>query len=331
METKSIVGGLVIIVLVLVGAFVFVINPMLQANSGTMVGGAMMTADKNIVENAKNADNVTTVVAAVQAAGLADTLMGTGPFTVFAPNNAAFNKLPAGTVDNLLKPENKMTLANILTYHVVSGRYKVSDLSDGQKLTTVNGQQLTISKRDNKIMVNGTSIETPDVVSSNGITHVVNDVLLPAEGVMVGGALMVPNKDIVDNAVNAKNVSTLVAAVQAAGLVETLKGEGPFTVFAPNNAAFDKLPAGTVDTLLKPENKSTLTGILTYHVVPGKYKISDLNDGQKLKTVNGKELTVKRESEKVWINGASMVDTKERDVISTNGVTHVIDTVLMPE
>ncbi len=149
-------------------------------------------------------------------------------------------------------------------------------------------------------------------------------------GVMVGGALMVASKDIVDNAVLASNVTTVVAAVKAAGLVETLKGAGPFTVFAPTNAAFDKLPAGTVAILLKPENKAQLIDILTYHVVAGRYKAADLTDGLMLKTVEGKSLTFTRDaSGKLWINGSAMVETP--DVISRNGVTHVIDTVLMPK
>jgi uncharacterized surface protein with fasciclin (FAS1) repeats len=112
--------------------------------------------------------------------------------------------------------------------------------------------------------------------------------------VMVGGAAMFPSKNIVQNAVNSKDHTTLVAAVKAAGLVDTLESKGPFTVFAPTNAAFGKLPAGTVDTLVKPENKATLTKILTYHVVPGKLDASSLTDGKKLKTVEGEELTVKR-------------------------------------
>src|SRR5207249_11560272 len=119
--------------------------------------------------------------------------------------------------------------------------------------------------------------------------------------VMVGGAAMFPSKNIVQNAVNSKDHTTLVAAVTAAGLVETLEGRGPFTVFAPTNAAFGKLPAGTVDTLVMPENKATLTKILTYHVVPGRLEASSLTDGKKLKTVEGEELTVKLADGKVWI------------------------------
>jgi transforming growth factor-beta-induced protein len=296
---------------------------------GVMVGGQMMLPSLDIVDNAAKASNVTTLVAAVQAGGLVNTLKGEGPFTVFGPTNAAFNKLPSGTVESLLKPENKDQLVSILTYHVVPGKYKISDLTDGQMLTTVNGQKLSITKSNGKVMVNGsTMIETQDVISKNGVTHVIDSVLMPKEGVMVGGELMVPTQDIVENAVRAANVTTVVAAVQAAGLVDTLKSAGPFTVFAPTNDAFKKLPAGTVDNLLKPENKETLKGILTYHVVAGRYKISDLKDGQVLKTVNGKELKISKKDGKVMINGTSTIETK--DVISKNGVTHVIDTVLMP-
>lgn len=148
-------------------------------------------------------------------------------------------------------------------------------------------------------------------------------------GIMVGGALMVPSKDIVDNAMNSKDHTTVVAAVKAAGLVETLKGNGPFTVFAPTNAAFDKLPAGTVDTLMKPENKSKLTGVLTYHVVPGAYKSSDIKEGMTLRTVNGQSLKFSMKDGKWWINNSAMIEIS--DVVSSNGVTHVIDTVLMPQ
>ncbi|MGO8908028.1 MAG: fasciclin domain-containing protein [Bradyrhizobium sp.] len=150
--------------------------------------------------------------------------------------------------------------------------------------------------------------------------------------VMVGGAAMFPSKNIIQNAVNSKDHTTLVAAVKAAGLVDTLEGKGPFTVFAPTNAAFGKLPAGTVDTLVKPENKSTLTKILTYHVVPGKLEASDLTDGKKLKTVEGEELTVKKADGHVMIvdakGGTSTVTIS--NVNQSNGVIHVIDTVLMP-
>ena len=150
--------------------------------------------------------------------------------------------------------------------------------------------------------------------------------------VMVGGAAMYPTKNIVENAVNSADHTTLVAAVKAAGLVDTLEGKGPFTVFAPTNAAFGKLPAGTVDTLVKPENKATLTKILTYHVVAGKLEASDLTDGKMLKTVEGEQLTVKKSDGKTWImdakGGTAAVTIS--NVNQSNGVIHVIDTVLMP-
>lgn len=151
--------------------------------------------------------------------------------------------------------------------------------------------------------------------------------------VMVGGAAMYPSKNIVENAVNSKDHTTLVAAVKAAGLVETLSGAGPFTVFAPTNEAFEKLPAGTVDTLVKPENKAALTKILTYHVVAGKLSAADLTDGKKLKTVQGEELTVKNAGGKVTLTDAKggSANVTIADVIQSNGVIHVIDTVVMPK
>jgi uncharacterized surface protein with fasciclin (FAS1) repeats len=150
--------------------------------------------------------------------------------------------------------------------------------------------------------------------------------------VMVGGAAMFPSRNIIQNAVNSKDHTTLVAAVKAAGLVSTLEGKGPFTVFAPTNSAFGKLPAGTVDNLVKPENKPALTRILTYHVVPGRLEASSLSDGKKLKTVEGEDLTVKRSGDKVMIidaKGDSAAITIP-NVNQSNGVIHVVDTVLMP-
>jgi uncharacterized surface protein with fasciclin (FAS1) repeats len=157
---------------------------------------------------------------------------------------------------------------------------------------------------------------------------------------MVGGAAMYPNKNIIQNAVNSADHTTLVAAVKAAGLVETLSGPGPFTVFAPTNEAFDKLPAGTVDTLVKPENKATLTAILTYHVVAGKYSAHDIkkliqagNGTATLTTVQGGLLTFTMASD----GGILVTDVKGdvahitiADVFQSNGVIHVIDTVLLP-
>ena len=150
--------------------------------------------------------------------------------------------------------------------------------------------------------------------------------------VMVGGAAMYPSKTIVENAVNSKDHTTLVAAVKAAGLVDTLSGPGPFTVFAPTNAAFAKLPAGTVDTLLKPENKDKLTAVLTYHVVSGRLSAADLTDGQTLTTVQGGTLTVHKKGKSVTIVDAKGDTAKVTipNVYQSNGVIHVVDTVLLP-
>ncbi|SHL47779.1 fasciclin domain-containing protein [Flavobacterium chilense] len=158
--------------------------------------------------------------------------------------------------------------------------------------------------------------------------------------VMVGGAAMYPNKNIIENAVNSKDHTTLVAAVKAAGLVETLEGKGPFTVFAPTNAAFDKLPKGTVETLLKPENKKMLQTILTYHVVAGKMNASDIAKAIKagkgkatLKTVSGGTLTAWMKGKDLYISDESGNNAKVTiaDVNQSNGVIHVVDTVLLPK
>lgn len=174
-----------------------------------------------------------------------------------------------------------------------------------------------------------------------GLSVALSTAAVPAFAqVMVGGASMLPSKDIIDNAVNSKDHTTLVAAVKAAGLVDTLKGAGPFTVFAPTNMAFEALPAGTVDTLLKPENKPTLTKVLTYHVVAGKYDaaaiakmIADGKGMAQLKTVEGGTLTAKAKGKDVVVmdekGGTAHVTIA--DVYQSNGVIHVVDKVLMPK
>ncbi len=152
---------------------------MANEEPGVMVGGSKMVASKNIVENAAGSADHTTLVAAVKAANLAETLSGAGPFTVFAPTNEAFNALPAGAVDNLLKPEMKKDLSGVLTYHVVPGKLMAADLKDGQKLKTVQGKDLTVTVKDGKVMINGAAVTIADVVSSNGVTHVIDGVLMP--------------------------------------------------------------------------------------------------------------------------------------------------------
>jgi len=146
---------------------------------GVKVGGAMMLPSKNIVENAAASADHTTLVAAVKQAELVETLSGTGPFTVFAPTNEAFAKIPKATLDNLMKPEMKADLTKILTYHVVPGAVKAADLVDGQELTTVQGQKLKVSVKDGVVMIGGATVTIADAISSNGVTHVINSVLMP--------------------------------------------------------------------------------------------------------------------------------------------------------
>lgn len=150
-----------------------------MTEAGVEVGGAMMVPSKNIVENAIGSNDHTTLVAAVKQAGLVETLSGTGPFTVFAPTNAAFDAIPKATLDGLMKPEMKADLTKILTYHVVAGAVKAADLKDGQELTTVQGGKLKVSIKDGVVMINNAKVTIADVVSSNGVTHVVDAVLMP--------------------------------------------------------------------------------------------------------------------------------------------------------
>ena len=202
--------------------------------------------------------------------------------------------------------------------------------TDEKTKTTADGMTTkTKMADDGKMKVKGKS-EAGDKMKAK--TKPMPGDMAMGKGVLVGGTMMTPDKDIVDNAVGSADHTTLVAAVKAAGLVETLKSAGPFTVFAPTNAAFDKLPAGTVGTLVKPENKATLTKILTYHVVPGRLTAAELTNGQVLTTVEGETLTVMKNASGVMLKDAKggMAKVTIANVISSNGVTHVIDTVLMP-
>ena len=186
-----------------------------------------------------------------------------------------------------------------------------------------------------------TSIQTSRKLASFSLAVVMSAVSVASMAqVMVGGAPMLASKDIIDNAVNSKDHTTLVAAVKAAGLVDTLKGPGPFTVFAPTNAAFAALPAGTVDTLLKPENKPMLTNILTYHVVAGKWDAAAISkmiaDGKgmaTIKTVSGGTLTAKASGMGVTVTDekGGVANVTIADVYQSNGVIHVVDKVLLPQ
>ena len=290
-------------------------------------------AAKDIVDTAVGAGSFTTLAAALNAAGLVDTLKGAGPFTVFAPTDDAFKKVPAATLAALLLPENKTALQSVLTYHVVAGKVLAKDVVklNGQSVKTVNGQSVKIMVSGGKVMVNDANVVTTDIIAKNGVIHVLDSVLIPADLKLAPTAPTTTKapalKDIVDTAVAAGSFKTLAAGLTAAGLIDTLKGPGPFTVFAPTDAAFAKLPAGTLDTLLKPENKATLTGILTYHVVAGKVAAADVVKLTSAKTVNGADVKIRVDGGKVFINDSQVVTT---DIAASNGIIHVIDTVLLP-
>ncbi|PKO15979.1 MAG: adhesion lipoprotein [Chloroflexi bacterium HGW-Chloroflexi-10] len=282
------------------------------ANGVIHVIDTVILPPADIVDTAIADGRFTTLVAAVQAAGLADALKGEGPLTVFAPTDEAFAKLPAGTVDALLAdPE---ALANILLYHVADGRLMAADVVASEKIETLQGKSASVTVDMGKAMLDNAEIVITDILTSNGVIHVIDSVILP-------------QNDIVETAVADGRFTTLVAALQAADLVETLQGEGPFTVFAPTDDAFKKLPAGTVETLLQPENLEQLTNILLYHVVSGKVMAADVVTLTSAGTVFGQDVTIKVMDGKVYINEAQVIIT---DIETYNGVIHVIDSVLLP-
>jgi transforming growth factor-beta-induced protein len=275
-----------------------------------------------IVEIAAGNPAFSTLVTAVKAAGLAETLSGNGPFTVFAPTNEAFAALPKGTLEKLLKPENRDLLKKVLTYHVVSGDLMAKDLRSGN-VTTVAGSTIAVKVQNGKVSVNNSNVVKADVDAKNGVIHVIDKVLLPPD---LMPATPVATQTVVEIAAGNPSFSTLVTAVKAAGLAETLSGKGPFTVFAPTNEAFAALPKGTLEKLLKPENRDLLKKVLTYHVVSGDLMAKDLRSG-KVTTVAGSPVTVQVGHSSVTVNNATVV---KADIDAKNGVVHVIDKVLLP-
>ena len=277
---------------------------------------------KDIVDTAVSDGRFETLVAAVTAAELVDTLKSEGPFTVFAPTDDAFAKLPEGTLESLLLPENKQALTDILLYHVVAGSVMAADVVNLDSATTVLGKDVAIKVDMGNVYINDAQVIITDIETSNGVIHVIDSVILPpAEEAAAPGT-------IVDIAIADGRFNTLVAAVTAAELVETLSGEGPFTVFAPTDDAFAALPAGTLDSLLLPENKQQLTDILLYHVVSGKVMAADVVGLSAAPTVLGKDATITIKDGNVYLNDTVQVIIT--DIEASNGVIHVIDAVLLP-
>ncbi len=305
-----------------------------QAGSGATV------CHKNIVDVAQENGNFTSLVAAVEAAGLNGTLSGPGPFTVFAPTDAAFAKLGNATVDNLLKNDTA-TLKKILTYHVVAGEIMAKNLTNGMKLQTVEGQNVTVTINQTGTYINNAKVIMTDVPACNGVIHVIDTVLIPpAQPTLLPATPVAPSTPtnattcipmtsqmtIAETAVANGNFTKLVAALQAAGLVDALNGPGPFTVFAPTDAAFAKLDPSLLNKLLT-QDTATLKSILLYHVVPGCFPSSSLTNGECLKTLEGQGIQITIMDGKVFANNAQVVVA---DIHCSNGIIHVIDTVLIP-
>lgn len=276
------------------------------AQSGGKTKGPAEATAKDIVDTAVAAGKFGTLVTAVKAAEMVEALQGEGPLTVFAPTDEAFAKLPKGTLEALLK--NPAKLRTILKYHVVSGKIFSGDVVKLTSAKTLLGQTVKIDAAKG-VKVNDANVTDVDIACKNGVIHVIDTVLLPQD-------------DIVDVATKAGSFQTLLKAVETAGLVDTLRGEGPFTVFAPNDEAFAKLPKDTLGDLLQTENRDQLTALLTYHVVPGRILLA----AQSPATLEGRSVTI-QSSGKLEVNGAKVLTA---DIAASNGVIHIIDTVLIP-
>ncbi len=274
-----------------------------------------VTEQKNIVQTAIDAGSFKTLVTAVQTADLVETLSGEGPFTVFAPTDDAFAAVPEETLNALLA--DKAELNKVLTYHVSSGKYMAEDVVSMENITTLEGNMLDVEVTNEGVFVAGAKVIQTDIQCSNGVIHVIDTVLIPP--------VETEQKNIVQTAIDAGSFKTLVTAVQTADLVETLSGEGPFTVFAPTDDAFAAVPEETLNALLA--DKAELTKVLTYHVASGKYMAEDVVSMGNITTLEGNMLDVEITNEGVFVGGAKVIQT---DIECSNGVIHVIDTVLIP-
>ena len=274
------------------------------------------TIPASVVEIVVNSSVHTTLETAVIAANLAGTLSEAGPFTVFAPTDAAFSALPAGTLTSLLADPSG-ALTDVLKYHVVAGKALSTDLSDGQEIQTLLGDNIKVTINSQGVFINNSKVTIANIVAENGIVHVIDAVLVPEPAIPA---------TVVDIIVNSDVHQTLETAVIAADLAGALSGAGPFTVFAPTDAAFSALPAGTLTSLLA-DPSGALADILKYHVVSGKAMSTDLSNGQVIGTLLGQNVSVVINSNGVFINNAKVTIA---DIEAGNGVVHVIDAVLLP-
>ena len=294
---------------------------------------------------ASNNPLLSTLVAAVTEAGLVDTLNGPGPFTIFAPSNDAFAKIPEADLNAVLA--DKATLTKILTLHVVPEQMSADDLISAGMATTVEGQDITFSGDADNIEVNGqAAVVCANVQTANATVFIIDSVLMPDAMSSGSGASTEPSgpacaavpadgagsftgmaeAPAATAASNNPVLSTLVAAVTEAGLVDTLNGPGPFTIFAPSNDAFAKIPEADLNAVLA--DKATLTKILTLHVVAGKMSAADLAKAGTATTVEGQDITFSGDASSLQVNGQAAVVCG--DVQVAKATVHIIDSVLMP-
>jgi len=271
--------------------------------------------DKDIVQTALAAGQFTTLASLVTKAGLADTLATGGPFTVFAPSDAAFAKVPKATLDALAA--DPAMLKSVLLYHVVPGRVAAADVVKLSSAKTLQGSSVSIKVVDGAVFIDGAKVTTPDVAATNGVIHVIDTVLIPKTAPAA--------KNIVQTAVAAGQFKTLASLLTKAGLAGALQGKGPFTVFAPTDAAFAKVPKATLAALAK--NKAKLRAVLLYHVVKGKVDAAQAMMLKSAKTLNGKSVAIRVSGGKVMVGGATVT---KADIATSNGVIHVINKVLIP-
>jgi transforming growth factor-beta-induced protein len=278
------------------------------------------TPDKDIVELAQATPDLSTLVAAIDAAGLTSTLKGPGPFTVFAPTNAAFEALPDGALETLLA--NPTVLADLLTYHVVSGKVMSTDLSDGPVTTLYNGETIDVSVNGGVTLNGSASVTGADNEASNGVVHIIDEVLFP-EG------FELPKQNIVEIAAATPDLSILVEALTIyPDLVEALSAEGTYTVFAPNNDAFTAFLGVIGQTSLDDIPEDVLRDVLEYHVISTAALLStDLSDGQTAATIGGEDVTVTIDGSDVFISDSKVLSP---DVVASNGVVHIMEDVMVP-
>jgi len=267
-----------------------------------------------IIDIASEEENLSTLVSFLDKAGLVPVLDSYGRYTVFAPVNDAFDKLPQEIVDKYQDDVWINHLQSLLLYHVLGQKVFSEDLTVGLEETTLEGNSVKVTSLE-PVKINDAEVISADIQASNGVVHVIDTVLLPPSA----------TDTIVDIALENPDFSTLVDLLGKAGLVETLQGDGPFTVFAPTNDAFGQLPEETVNLLVDPNNVGVLTDILLYHVVSGNAVAKSLSEGQKVETVEGSTVSVSFHP--ITINNVLVI---VKDILASNGVIHVIDSVLFP-